>query len=445
MKKVPTRRPPAHLPPRFDAVLASVGDGVITHDEHGVILAFEGAAPSLFGYAADEVIGTHVHVLMPAGLHSAHEREMHRFLSGGEPQMIGKGYVELPALHKDGTTFRVELAISPVGIGAQRTFVALVRDIGARKRAQAALWAKKERLRAARTSIGDAVITIDGQGLVTSINAVAEAMFGCSGAASLGWPLTALLNSTDAARTDEFNPAVFLRQADGSNRARLTVQLVHSGETLTIDRSVTPIRGSDGRVLGAVLVFREVGDARHLASMSAQHAARDALTGMVNRLEFERRLSSALLSSKAEPRDCSVLFLDLDQFNTVNEEGGTEAGDELLRRLAKMLRAKIRTGDTLARLGGDEFAVLLDSCPAEPALRIARMLRHAVRAFKFVWQEKMFSVTASVGVFTFCNEDLSAGDVLRSADAACYEAKAMGGNQVHVYAASPVSAQPSSQ
>jgi len=422
-----------------------VGDGVITHDEHGIILAFEGAAPRLFGYAADEVIGTNVHVLMPAGLHSAHEREMRRFLSGGDPQMIGKGYVELPALHKDGSTFRVELAISPSGTETQRTFVALVRDIGVRKRAQAALWAKKERLRAARTSIGDAVITLDVNGMVTSINAVAEAMFGCSGAAALGGPLAALLDTSAKAGTDELDSAALLRQADGSNRARVTVRLVHSGETLAIDRSVTQIRGSDGRVLGAVLVFREVGDARHLASMSTQHATRDSLTGMVNRLEFERRLSSSLLSSKAEPRECSVLFLDLDHFNAVNEGGGKESGDELLRRLAKLLRGKIRTGDTLARLGGDEFAVLLDSCPAEPALRIARMLRQAVRAFKFAWQDKTFSVTASVGVFTFCNEDLSAGDVIRSADAACYEAKAMGGNQVHVYAPSPGSEEATSQ
>jgi diguanylate cyclase (GGDEF)-like protein/PAS domain S-box-containing protein len=305
------------------------------------------------------------------------------------------------------------------------------------------LWAKKERLRAARTSIGDAVITIDGHGMVTSMNPVAEAMIGSGGATAVGRPLAAILDMRDAAKTGQFDPAALLREPDGSIRARITIRLVHSDETLTIERSVSPIRSPDGRELGAVLVFREVGDARHLASMSAQHAARDSLTGMVNRLEFERRLSSALLSSKAEPRECSVLFLDLDQFNIVNEEGGTEAGDELLRRLAKMLRGKLRTGDTLARLGGDEFAVLLDSCPAEPALRISRMLRQAVRAFKYAWQDKTFSVTASVGVFTFCNEDLSAGDVIRSADAACYEAKAMGGNQVHVYAQLPGRVEPS--
>lgn len=66
-------------------------------------------------------------------------------------------------------------------------------------------------------------------------------------------------------------------------------------------------------------------------------------------------------------------------------------------------------GDTLARVGGDEFAVLLDSCPSEPALRIARMLRQSVRAFKFVWQEKAFPIKVSVGVVTFCDEELSEG------------------------------------
>lgn len=430
MKKIPTPGRSTSDSLWLTKLLASVGDGLITYDENGTIEAFEGAASAIFGYSAEEIIGSSVHRLMPAGLRAAHDREMKRYLSGGQAQIIGRRYLEFPGLRNDGTTFRLELAIAESATAPKRLFVALVRDISVRKQVKAALSAKKERLRVMRGSIGDAVITADVSGHLTYMNAVAEAMTGWRCVEALGRPVASILRLQDPGAALPMQ----LQDPEKANEARDSVLTNRGGQSYVINTTAGRLRDRDGHVVGTAIVFRDVSEARQLADMMVHQVARDALTGMVNRLECERRLNSALLSSKAEPRDCSVLFLDLDQFKLVNDSAGSQACDELLRLLATMLRAKLRMGDTLARVGGDEFAVLLDSCPAEPALRIASMLRQSVRAFKFVWQGKTYPIKVSVGVVTFCNEGLSAGDVMRLADAACYEAKAMGGNQVHVYA-----------
>lgn len=162
-------------------------------------------------------------------------------------------------------------------------------------------------------------------------------------------------------------------------------------------------------------------------------ASHDALTGLVNRREFERRLGVALEEAQFKPTVHSMLYLDLDQFKIVNDTCGHNAGDALLQQLAATLQAKLRQNDVLARLGGDEFGVLLEHCPGEPALRIAETLRLAVCGFRFMWMDKTFSVGVSIGLATFGGEGMTVGDVFSTVDGACYVAKDLGRNRIHVY------------
>ena len=164
-------------------------------------------------------------------------------------------------------------------------------------------------------------------------------------------------------------------------------------------------------------------------------ASHDALTGLINRREFERRLEMALQEAQFKRTTHSMLYLDLDQFKIVNDTCGHNAGDALLQQLAVILQGKLRQNDVLARLGGDEFGVLLENCPGKPALRIAEMLREAVSEFRFIWLDKSFSVGVSIGLATFGGEGLSVGDVFSIVDGACYVSKDLGRNRVHVYSA----------
>jgi diguanylate cyclase (GGDEF)-like protein len=164
-------------------------------------------------------------------------------------------------------------------------------------------------------------------------------------------------------------------------------------------------------------------------------ASHDALTGLINRREFERRLEMALQEAQFKRTTHSMLYLDLDQFKIVNDTCGHNAGDALLQQLAIILQGKLRQNDILARLGGDEFGVLLEHCPGDPALRIAEVLRQAVSEFRFIWLDKSFSVGVSIGLATFGGEGLSVGDVFSIVDGACYVSKDLGRNRIHVYSA----------
>lgn len=162
-------------------------------------------------------------------------------------------------------------------------------------------------------------------------------------------------------------------------------------------------------------------------------AFHDSLTGLVNRSEFERRLERAIAKVKKGKTSNALLYLDLDQFKIVNDTCGHSAGDELLKQLSALLHARIRARDTLARLGGDEFCVLMENCSLKQAIIIAGNLRQLVNDFRFVWDNKFFSIGVSIGVVTIDKTGMTPNEILSAADLACYAAKDEGRNCVRVY------------
>ena len=162
-------------------------------------------------------------------------------------------------------------------------------------------------------------------------------------------------------------------------------------------------------------------------------ASHDALTGLFNRYEFERRLELTLSLCHTARCVSSVLYLDLDQFKIINDTCGHMAGDELLRQLAHVLEKHVRRGDTLARLGGDEFGIILDGCDLDQARAIAETIKEAVSSYRFAWHGGVYSVGVSIGVSAVMPDELSRAEVLNRADSACYLAKEEGRNRVRVF------------
>ena len=162
-------------------------------------------------------------------------------------------------------------------------------------------------------------------------------------------------------------------------------------------------------------------------------ASHDALTGLINRREFEQRLERMLLSALQQGREHALCYMDLDQFKVINDSCGHAAGDELLRQLALLLKGNLRERDTLARLGGDEFALLLENCSIHHALEVADTFRADVQRFRFKWGDRIFAVGMSVGMVAINRDSGTAASLLSAADAACYVAKDRGRNQIHVY------------
>jgi len=317
-------------------------------------------------------------------------------------------------------------------IGYEGTFS----DITERKKAETAMFQEKERAQVTLQSIGDGVITTDAHGNVDYLNPVAESLTGWATSEARGMPVSAifrLINETD--REPVENPVMrCLRDGRVTGMADHTVLLNRSGQEIAVQNSAAPIRDRGGAVIGGVMVFHDVSRERRLRRALSYQACHDALTGLINRREFESRLSEGLASARRNDslRYC-LLYLDLDQFKLVNDTCGHPAGDRLLKQITGLLQTRIRSSDTLARLGGDEFGILLADCSPEQAMKIADSLRQAIRDYRFVWHDGALNVGVSIGIVEITRETESMAALMSAADVACYAAKDQGRNRVHVY------------
>jgi diguanylate cyclase (GGDEF)-like protein len=181
------------------------------------------------------------------------------------------------------------------------------------------------------------------------------------------------------------------------------------------------------------VLFSQISQERKLRKQLSYQASHDALTGLINRFEFENHLTDALESVYQKDVTHALLYIDLDQFKIVNDTCGHVAGDELLRQLSTVLQQRIRGSDVLVRLGGDEFGVLLGNCTPENALKVANGLLNTVQEFRFVWEDKTFVIGASIGIAIIDRDSESIADIMKAADAACYSAKDAGRNRVHIF------------
>ncbi len=331
--------------------------------------------------------------------------------------------------------FRVRGQAARDANGAAVRMAGSISDINEKKLADAQLFAEKERAVVTLASIGDAVITTDESGKVEFLNRTAEALTGWQNADAKGMHLGGLLKIMDEGAREEAADLVdlVLRSGQGMTMSTDILLVQRDGTEVSVNVSAAPIRNRSGEIVGIVVVFHDVSHERHFAARLSYQASHDALTGLFNRNEFERRLNLALRNSSKYDQKHALLYLDLDQFKIVNETGGHAAGDELIRQISALLQEKSRERDTLARLGGDEFGILLENCSPEQGIRTANEIRQAIRDFRFAWSGMPFTVGCSIGLVMIAEGEHTLAEVLRAADTACYVAKEKGRNRVHVY------------
>lgn len=303
------------------------------------------------------------------------------------------------------------------------------------RESETALYQEKERAEVTLYSIGDAVITTDESGCIDYLNPVAERLTGWSLEDVQGRLISqAMRLVNENSREPVANPVeLCLKCGEILELADHTLLIRDDGEEVAIADSAAPIRDRSGSIIGAVMVFHDVGHARKLARQLSYQATHDALTGLYNRRAFEEQLKGALESAREEEREHALCYLDLDQFKVVNDTCGHIAGDEMLKQLAHLLQSKVREADVLARLGGDEFGVLLRYCSLDQAHSVAEDLRRTVRDFRFVCEDHSFETGVSIGVVSVTGQAHTLTEIQSAADVACYAAKEAGRNRVHVY------------
>ncbi len=417
---------------RFRDLFENVVDGVFQATRAGELLSVNPALVRILGYDSEaELMRQNLAELF------VEPKERERLLT----ELEGQGRVrnfEYQLRKADGRTI-VAIENSRAVVDANDRvlyFEGTITDVTQRKAAERALFNEKERAQVTLQSIGDAVITTDATGVVDYLNPVAEQLTGWERREAEGRPIELIIDLADEVTGDAIDNPVL--RCLGEERvvvlAGNAVLRSRDGTTIAVQDSAAPILDRNGRVIGAVMVFHDVSQERQLHRRLAYFASHDSLTGFINRREFEERLSAALRGVQREGgQPSSLLYMDLDQFKVVNDTCGHAAGDLLLRQLSDLLRKRVPASGVLARLGGDEFAVLLCDCALPRALEIAEELRETIAGFRFAWRDSALQVGVSIGVVPIDAASESVGALMSAADVACYVAKDLGRNRIHVY------------
>jgi diguanylate cyclase (GGDEF)-like protein/PAS domain S-box-containing protein len=400
-----------------EVIVASAPDAVIVVDEQGTIVEWNRAAERLLGRSRASTTGATLdaRMLLP-----------NTARAGDEPFWAKDGRHEVTAARPDGETFAAEVLVAPL-VGADAMLRVLhVRDIGERRQAQRAVYD----LAAIIESSEDAIVSLTPDGVIESWNPGAEALYGYTASEAVGRRISLV---EPLGRPDDSRAVLPLIRRGEAVKSLETGRVRKDGREVHVSLTVTPIVDAAGTVIAAAEIGRDVTARKQMERRVAYLAYHDDLTGLPNRLMFAEHLDLALARAQRHGYSVAVLYVDLDDFKHTNDTFGHEAGDELLRQVARRLERATRATDLVARQGGDEFLVLIGDLPADssPGPReIARTIaEHVTRtlAAPASLDGRAISAGGSVGIALYPDDAMTADDLLRRADAAMYRAKETAG------------------
>ncbi len=264
--------------------------------------------------------------------------------------------------------------------------VAIYNDVTHRMLVQEELFAEKEKLGVTLYSIGDAVITTDVAGRVEILNPVAEQLTGWTQEQAEGLPLQAVFNIFNELTGEPAENPVqkVLKTGKVVGLANHTVLKAKDGTEYAISDSAAPITKASGEIIGVVLVFQDVTEARKKQAAIEYLSFRDSLTALFNRAFLEKEFER-LDDPKYFP--LSLIMGDLDGLKLINDAFGHQVGDQVLVEIAAILQRSVRKTDLVGRWGGDEFLILLPQTPMVEALKICEQIKESVGGAKIAETE----------------------------------------------------------
>lgn len=310
-----------------------------------------------------------------------------------------------------------------------------LRNIILRKAVEASLFQEKVFSQSILNSISDAVISTDTSGVVTFLNAAAERLTGCSSKEAIGHiQVDTILRIVDReTRASIENPIEqVLRENKEMDLQGNLILIRRDGYESAIEESTAPIHNRRNELIGAVMVFRDIGPAQATMVRKLTHLAQhDFLTELPNRVLLIDRLTQSIELAKRSGTQFAVMYLDLDNFKNINDSLGHAVGDNLIKSVAQHLVSCARSSDTVSRLGGDEFVLLALDMHAEQATHTAKKILAAV-ALVNKFPEYELYVTSSIGISMY-PDDGDAETLIKNADTAMYHAKKMGRNNFQFF------------
>ena len=284
-------------------------------------------------------------------------------------------------------------------------------------------------------SIVDGVITTTIDGYVKSINPMAEQLTGWTEAEALDKPLVQVMHALDEETHSRiYDPTENIEYKTVLDEP-ISAALIqnNSGIETPVEYIVAPMRDHEDEIAGIVVIIHDESVQRSLNRQLTFQATHDALTGLINRYEFERRLKHVISTQNMHESVNTLCYIDLDQFKMVNDTCGHTAGDELLKQITLLLQNTLDNKGILARLGGDEFGLLLENADVNKAQNISAGLLEVIKNFHFTWNDSTFTIGASIGITPISQNAFSCEELLSNADSACYLAKESGRNCTRIF------------
>jgi diguanylate cyclase (GGDEF)-like protein/PAS domain S-box-containing protein len=330
---------------------------------------------------------------------------------------------------KDGRTFPVEIHVSHIEYAGEEYHFSIVRDITERKEIEHEREVNFSLQNAIFEATADGILVTNKYKYITSYNHNFIELWALEDENLLGEKdesifkmLAENLKDLDA-YLNRINE-IYLEPEEE------TFDLIELKDGRIIERVSRPQRLGD-EVVGIVWNFRDITEKHKLSEQLSYQANHDPLTGLVNRREFERRLSR-LLSSLEDKAEHAMCYMDLDNFKQINDICGHVAGDFLLKQISDLFQQNTRGRDTLARLGGDEFGLIMEHCSVEQAEKIANNFITLISESQFAWEDRKFDIGVSIGIVKIKAPSISMLELIKNADIACYAAKKSGRNCVYI-------------
>lgn len=413
---------------RFRALFENSSDLITVLDADGRVVTCSPAIERILGRSTESAIGH-------PPLEHVHPEDRWRaraVLSEPAAPTQAADPVELRMRHSDGSYRWFEVITRRLGDEIDEGAVVVnAREITDRKGAELRLSENEARFRALVQNSSDVVAVIDRRGYFTYMSPAVVGVLGYRADDLVGTNVLSLLTDEEAGRALRFKD--LLESEDSFGQTSIEVQMLdRNGAAHLIDVTVTDLR-REPAVKGVVLNARDVTARKELEDNLRHQSLHDPLTGLGNRAMFVAKVSDGLARTVGGGGGTAVMFLDLDDFKSVNDSLGHAVGDRLLVTVSERVQRCLEVSDTAARLGGDEFAILIDRAVSDTevfavASRILDSLREPIRV-----SERTIEITGSIGI-ALNGEDVCTTDgLLRNADMAMYLAKENGKGRFEVF------------
>jgi diguanylate cyclase (GGDEF)-like protein/PAS domain S-box-containing protein len=416
---------------KYRNILETMQEGYFEVDLAGNFTFFNDALCRLYGYSKNELMGINYRHYTDKENAALLFQTFNRVYRTGVPvkELAWKSF------RKDGTPLYVEASASLIKnpSGKPVGFRGIIKDVTERKQMESDLKQSEKKYRSILESIQEAYFEVDLAGNFTFFNDSLCRLTGCSREELIGTNYKYFSDEENSRKVfHAFNNVYRTGQA---TEAFDWMIVRKDGTQRYIEASVSPRQDAAGKTIGFQGVIRDITERKKVEQELNYLATHDALTGLPNRLMFTQHLNQAILSAKRNRRKLAVFFIDLDRFKIINDSLGHEAGDILLKEIAKRLKNALRAVDVVGRLGGDEFVILIENFMENAHLaKVAqKVLAAAIKPFRIMDED--CRVTASIGISIYPQDGQDEQTLMKNADIAMYMAKEAGKNNFQFYSA----------